>query len=112
MLATRASCKRVYQKCPWPFFATVRLPERDGLRYRMGEYECSRYATVSREGIDHALQIFRLCKRAADYKAVVTGDADDIQDLRYGFEQRDVPLNVLMRRTHPYDGLKSKANGP
>ena len=77
----------------------------------MGEYECGRYATVSREGIDDALQIFRLRKRAADHKAVVTGDANDIQDLRYGFEQRYVLLNVLMRRTHPYNGLKSKANG-
>ena len=47
----------------------------------MGEYERGRYATVSREGIDYSLQIFRLCKRAADHKAVVTGDADDIQNL-------------------------------
>jgi hypothetical protein len=78
----------------------------------MGKYECGRYATVSREGIDHALQIFWLRKRAADHKAVVTSDADDVQDLWYGFEQRDVPLDMLMRGAHPYDGLQSKANGP
>jgi hypothetical protein len=66
-----------------PIVATIRLCERHGFRNRMGEYERGRYATVSREGIDYALQIFRLCKRAADHKAVVTGDADDIQNLRH-----------------------------
>jgi hypothetical protein len=33
------------------------LPESDGLRYRMREYECGRYAAVSREGIDYTLQV-------------------------------------------------------
>jgi len=35
--------------------SNVYLPKSDGLRYRMGEYECGRYAAVSRESIDHTL---------------------------------------------------------
>jgi hypothetical protein len=46
------------------------------------------------------------------HKTVITGDADRVQHLWHGFEQRNVPLNVLMRGAHPYDGLKPKANGP
>ena len=72
----------------------------------MGEYECRGYAAVNSEGIDHALQILRFCKRAANHKTVITGDADHVHNLRHGFEQFDVVLKVLMRRTHPYNGLK------
>jgi hypothetical protein len=45
----------------------------------MRKHECGRYAAVSREGIDHALQILRLCKRTADHKTVITGDAYRVQ---------------------------------
>jgi len=56
---------------------------------------------VSRKDIHHALQVLRLCKRAADHKTIVAGDAHDIQDRRYRFEQGDALLNVMMRGTHP-----------
>jgi hypothetical protein len=78
----------------------------------MGGSRRGRYAPVSRKGIDRALQIFGLRKLPANYKAIVTGGAYNIQNLRYRLEQRDIPLNVLMRGTHPYDGLKAKAYNP
>src|SRR6266851_1338440 len=86
--------------------ARLSLPESGGLRYRMREHQCGRYAAVSREGIDYTLQFLWFCKRTADHKTVITGDTDHVQDLWHGFEQRNVPLNVLMRGAHPYDGLK------
>ena len=60
----------------------------------MREDECGRYAAMTSEGIDHTLQIFRFCKRTADHKTVITGDADHVQDFWHGFEQRNIPLKV------------------